>query len=123
MFNVKDEHGHYNLWRQTGLALLPLLLAIIAYPLLPNRVYVRTAVTSLTPWGIKSNIFIYPVFCLILWFFIWLFIFFNRLYEKNLKVTRQKYRPMENYYVWSSWVLDILATLMVVVQILVSVSR
>lgn len=83
MFNVKDEHGHYNLWRQTGLALLPLLLAIIAYPLLPNRVYVPTAVTSLTPWGIKSNIFIYPVFCLILWFFIWLFIFFNRLYEKS----------------------------------------
>ena len=80
MFNVKDEHGHYNLWRQTGLALLPLLLAIIAYPLLPNRVYVPTAVTSLTPWGIKSNIFIYPVFCLILWFFIWLFIFFNRFF-------------------------------------------
>jgi hypothetical protein len=51
MFNVKDEHGHYNLWRQTGLALLPLLLAIIAYPLLPNRVYMPTAVTSLTPWG------------------------------------------------------------------------
>lgn len=121
MFNIKDEHGHYNLWGQTILALVPLLLAVIAYPLLPGKVYVPTAVTSLESWGIKSNIFIYPVFCLILWFFIWLFVFFNRLYEKNLKVTRQKYRPMENYYIWSGWVLDILAALMVLVQIIVSV--
>lgn len=62
MFNVKDEHGHYNLWRQTGLALLPLLLAIIAYPLLPNRVYVPTAVTSLTPWGSRVISLFIPSF-------------------------------------------------------------
>lgn len=121
MFSIRNEHGRYNLWRQTGLALIPLVVALIAYPLLPSRVYIPTAMASLAPWGVKGNIFIYPVFCLILWFFIWAFIFFNRLYEKNLKVTHQTYHPLENYYIWGGWILDVLATLMVVVQIVISV--
>ncbi|WP_047998540.1 hypothetical protein [Lactiplantibacillus herbarum] len=123
MFSIKNVHGHYSLLRQTGLAAIPMLLAIIAYPLLPARVYVPTALASLEPWGIKGNIFIYPVFCLILWFFIWLFVFFNRLYEKNLKVNRQEYNPLESYYIWGSWILDGLATVMVLIQIIVSVTH
>jgi len=123
MYKSKSRQDQYNLWRQTGWALAPLLLAIIAYPLLPARVYIPTAMASLEPWGVKGNIFIYPVFCLILWFFIWLFVFFNRLYEKNLKVTRQKYQPLESYYIWGSWILDGLATVMVLIQVVVTVSH
>lgn len=122
MFSLKNEHGRYNLWRQTVLAGIPLFLAIIAYPGLPSKIYVPTAMASLSPWGIRSNIFIYPIFCLILWAFIWAFIFFNRLYEKNLKVTKQAYRPLESYYVWGSWVIDLLASGMVLLQVFVSLT-
>lgn len=123
MFNLKHEHGKYNLWKQTGLAFIPLVVALIAFPMLPNRVYVPTAMASLSPWGVRGNVFIYPVFCLILWLLAWAFIFFNRLYEKNLKITRQSYRPLETYYIWGSWIIDLAATVMVLIQVAVTLTH
>lgn len=120
MFNLKPKQRHYNLWKQTGLAAVPLVLAVIAYPFLPAKIYLPTSISGMTPWGIRSNIFIYPIFCLVLWFMAWLFIFFNRLYEKNLTVNRQAYKPLEMYYIWASWVLDVLAILMVLIQLVVT---
>jgi len=119
--NFTPKLRHYNLWKQTGLAGIPLLLAVIAYPVLPAKIFVPTSIAGMTSWGIRSNIFIYPLFCLALWFMAWLFIFFNRLYEKNLQTTRQAYKPLENYYIWGSWVLDALAGLMVLIQIFVTI--
>ncbi|MFC6180812.1 hypothetical protein [Lactiplantibacillus daowaiensis] len=121
MSNFKLKLRHYNLWKQTGLALIPLFLAVIAYPVLPAKIFVPTSVSGLSQWGIRSNIFVYPLFCLALWLMAWAFIFFNRLYEKNLTVNHQAYKPLENYYIWGSWVLDALAAFMVLLQIFVSI--
>jgi len=119
--NFKPKLRHYNLWKQTGLALIPLLLAVIAYPVLPAKIFVPTSISGIAPWGIRSNIFVYPLFCFALWLLAWAFIYFNRLYEKNLKVTHQAYKPLENYYIWGCWVLDGLAVVMVLIEIFVTV--
>ncbi|APX71632.1 hypothetical protein M5C72_00310 [Companilactobacillus allii] len=111
---------HYNLKKQTLYALIPLLVSFLIYPLLPDKIYVPTATTDLSPWGIKSNIFVYPLFGLILWLGILAFIYFNRLRERNLDNIHESYRPLESYYILGEKIIIVLTTAMVFVEFIVT---
>lgn len=111
---------HYNLKKHTIYALIPLLVSFLIYPFLPSKIYVPAATADLSPWGIKSNIFVYPLFGLLLWLGILAFIYFNRLRERNLDNIHESYRPLEGYYILGEWIIIVLTTLMVLVEFLVT---
>jgi len=110
----------YNLKKHTLYALIPLLVSFLIYPFLPNRIFVPVATADLSPWGIRSNIFVYPLFGLLLWLGILAFVYFNRLRERNLDNIHESYKPLEGYYILGGWIIIVLTTLMVLIESLVT---
>ncbi|MBU7562903.1 hypothetical protein NVV78_05080 [Pediococcus ethanolidurans] len=101
-------------------AFSPLILALIIYPFLPNKIFVPSSVSGMQQVGAKNNIFVFPMFCIIAWLVCWFFIKINRIRERNYKhIENNQVRSIENYYVWASWGVDLIGFLAVLCQFLI----
>lgn len=102
------------------LSFSPLVLALIVYPFLPDKIFVPSSVSGMQQVGTKNNIFVFPIFCIVAWLVCWFFIKINRIRERNDKrVTNNQVRSIENYYVWGSWGVDLIGFLAVLCQLLI----
>lgn len=103
------------------LALVPLFIAFILYFFLPSSINIPTLVSSGYTTGPKSSIFVFPIFCIVIWIANVAFILLNRLREKNYSNIGTNFTPLEKYYVWASWVIDIFFSILVIFQAVISI--